>query len=121
MDELQRLQAAINTIHNHLHAGDVDAAHRACECAIQGDEVRQPNLTLSQTTRIHIFSGKFNALCDELQIPAAYVALLPSATVREKVSMQLGGAVTVCKIVEQAFGARSTYQGDDSGESQAGS
>lgn len=115
MTELDQLRAAVNTIHNHLHAGDVNAAHEACECAMQGQQVRQPNLTLSQTARAQLFAHRFNELCQSLDMEAAFVAFMPSATVPGATSIQLGGAVSVCKMVEQAFGSSSIYQGEHRG------
>lgn len=62
-DELTKLRAAIASIHNHLHAGNVNAAHEACECAISGGAVSQPNLTIPDSAKAQIFAARFNALC----------------------------------------------------------
>ena len=70
----QRLTAAIAAIHDHLHAGRVNDAHAACECALSGAEVRQPNLTLPQTARAHLFAHRFNELCISLDMTAGFLA-----------------------------------------------
>lgn len=112
-DEVIRLQAAIAAIHNHLHAGNVNAAHEACECAINGAQVTQPNLTLSDSARIGRFATRFNELVTEYDMRAAFLALVPSATVPGAFSFQVGGEVTACKLLEQQlFSKRSTYQGE---------
>ncbi len=111
-EETTRLKAAIAAIHNHLHAGNVNAAHEACECAMSGGGVSQPNLTIPQAARVQVFSVRFNALAEELGMRAAWVALLPSATKAGYTSIQMGGAVEACKYVEAALGKRSIYQGE---------
>jgi len=73
-DELTRLRAAIASIHNHLHADNVNAAHEACECAMSGGAVSQPNLTIPQSAKAQVFAARFNALCEELDMRAAFVA-----------------------------------------------
>lgn len=112
MTDVERLQAAVAAIHNHLHAGDINAAHQACECAMSGEQVSQPNLTLPQTAKMHLFAHRFNELCKAMEVTAAFVALLPSATVPGATSIQLGGAVPACRLVENAMGNRSIYQGE---------
>lgn len=113
MNEIDRLKAAVATIHNHLHAGNVNAAHEACECAMVGEEVSQPNLTLSQTARAQTFAHRFNELCKSLDMEAAFLALMPSATKPGATSLQVGGAVYACKIIEDALrGKSSIYQGE---------
>lgn len=112
-DQLTKLQSAVAAIHNHLHAGNINAAHEACECALSGGEVSQPNLSMPQSARVAMFSARFNALCVELQMSAAFVAFMKSATMRGAVSIQIGGEVTVCKYVESKLGsAPSIYQGE---------
>lgn len=111
-DELTRLRAAIATIHNHLHAGNVNAAHEACECAMSGGEVSQPNLTIQQSSRVQIFAARFNALCEQLDMRAAFLALMPSATASGAISIQIGGEVETCKLLESQMGRKSIYQGD---------
>jgi hypothetical protein len=92
-DENLRLTSAIAAIHNHLHAGDINAAHAACECALSGEPVRQPNLTLPQTATAATFAHRFNEFCMEYDFEAAYLLLLPSATVPGATSCQTGGAI----------------------------
>lgn len=111
-DELTRLRAAIAAIHNHLHAGNVNGAHEACECAMSGGTVSQPNLTISQSARAQIFAARFNALCEQLDMRAAFLALMPSATVRGATSIQIGGEVETCKLLEAQFQRKSIYQGE---------
>ena len=111
-DELTRLRAAIASIHNHLHAGNVNAAHEACECAMSGGAVSQPNLTIPQSAKAQVFAARFNALAEELDMRAAFVALMPSASVRGATSIQIGGEVETCKLLEAQMGRKSIYQGD---------
>lgn len=111
-NEVTRLQSAIAAIHNHLHAGRVNEAHEACECAINGAQVSQPNLTLPDSARIARFSTRFNDLCAEYQMSAAFMALVPSATMPGAHSFQIGGEVTACKVLEAAFKKQSIYQGE---------
>ncbi len=113
MDELTRLKAAIATIHNHLHADRIDEAHEACECAMTGGEVRQPNLTLTDTAKVQVFAAKFNALCQSIGIRACFVADLPSQTTSGFTSLQMGGEVNLCRFVETQMNSKSSlYQGD---------
>lgn len=119
-EELTRLRAAIAAIHNHLHAGNANAAHEACECAMSGGAVGQPNLTISQSAKAQVFAARFNALCEELDMRAAFVALMPSATVRGATSLQIGGEVQTCKLVESQFHRSSTYQGEHTAHQIAG-
>jgi hypothetical protein len=112
MTEVERLRAAVATIHNHLHAGNVNAAHEACECAMVGEEVSQPNLTLSQTATAQLFAHRFVELCKSLDVKAAFIALMPSATVPGATSFQVGGEVDACKLIENAMGRSSIYQGE---------
>lgn len=110
--EVERLTAAIAAIHDHLHAGDVNAAHEACERAMDSEQVTQRNLDLSTTAKAHRFCVGFNALCDQYDVEAATVMFLPSATVPGATSIQLGGAVRVCKAIEDWKGQHSTYMGE---------
>ncbi len=111
-DELLRLRAALAAIHNHLHVGNVNAAHEACECAMSGALVSQSNLTVPQSARVQMFAVRFNAMCEELEMRAAFMALLPSATVRGATSIQVGGEVQTCKMLEKLLGRKSIYQGE---------
>lgn len=112
MSETERLKAAIATIHNHLHAGNINAAHEACECAMSGEEISQPNITLPQAACVQTFANRFNELCKSLDMEAAFLALLPSATRPGATSLQLGGAVSACKVIEHALGGGSIYMGE---------
>ena len=113
VDQADRLAAAVAAIHNHLHAGDVNAAHAACECAMAGGEVAQPNLTLPQTARAQRFAVRFNELCAELDIEAGFLALLPSASLAGATSLQVGGCVRPTRVIESAVtGGESVYQGE---------
>lgn len=112
-DDLTRLQAAIAAIHDHLHAGRVNEAHEACECAMNGDYVNQPNLTVPQSAIMQVFASKFNALAASLNISVAFVAFMPSATKPGCTSIQLGGEVEACKMVESMLGGnKSIYRGE---------
>ena len=112
-DNAAQLKSAICAIHDHLHAGRIDDAHRACECAMSGKPVRQRNLTVPQSARIQEFAAEFNSMCERMGVNAAFVAFLESATVRGATSIQLGGSVPVCKYVEGHLSNRgSIYQGE---------
>ena len=119
-DELTRLQSAVAAIHDHLHAGRVNEAHAACECAMEGASVSQMNLSVPDSAKAQVFAARFNKLCAELGMRAAFVAVLPSATKPGYSSMQMGGEVGVCKMVESAFGKSSVYQGEHSAAAQEG-
>lgn len=110
-DEVTRLRAAIATIHDHLHAGRINEAHEACECAMQGAEVKQPNLTVPDSAKVQVFASRFNALCQELDMRAAFFAALPSATKPGYFSFQIGGMVWVCEHLEKKMGGSSIYMG----------
>lgn len=111
--EVRALKSAIAAIHNHLHADDVNAAHEACECAISGERVTQPNLTEGDGAQTMDFAVAFNALAEHYRVNACSIVLVPSATVRGAVSVQILGAVSACRIVEGMMrGSASTYMGD---------
>ena len=111
--EVRRLQSAISAIHDHLHADRVNEAHEACECALAGGVATQPNLTMTDGARVMAFAAEFNELAARHRMNACWIGLVPSATTPNAVSMQLGGAVQACRIVEaQLRGAASTYMGE---------
>ena len=111
--ESRRLKAALGAIHDRLHAGDVDAAHEQCECAISGGDVTQPNLSQANSALSMSFAAEFNALAERHRVRACCVLLLPSATVKNAVSLQICGEVEACKVVEERIrGSASTYMGD---------
>lgn len=111
--ESVRLRAALGAIHNHLHAGDVNAAHEACECALDGGEATQANLTTEDGATAMTFASRFNALAEQSGLRACCILLMPSATVPGAVSIQLLGEVGACKVVESMLrGRASTYMGD---------
>lgn len=111
--ENKRLRAAVGAIHDLLHRGDVDGAHKACECAMDGDTVSQPSISAGETANLHAFAAEFNQLCNKHRCASAAVTLIPIGA--NKASVQLCGNVDVCKVVEQAFGAHSTYMGEHGG------
>jgi hypothetical protein len=108
----ERLLAALATIHDHLHANRVNEAHAACECALDGGDVSPPNITGSDASRLHAFIHEFNLLAKRHGIPAATFIPVPSKTDPRKVSLQIGGSVTACQILEEMLGKKSTYKGD---------
>jgi hypothetical protein len=111
--EVRRLKAALSGIHDRLHAGDVDGAHELCECALAGDAVSQPNLTVAQAARGMDFAARFNALAGAAGLRACAVVFEPSATVPGAASIQLCGNVAACKVLESMIrGEHSTYMGD---------
>lgn len=114
--ELRRLKSAISAIHDRLHAGDVDGAHEACECALEGGEPTQPHLTASASASVLDFAARFNRLASEMGARACAVVAVPSATVPGATNLQIMGEVTTCKIVESMLrGAPSIYMGDAQG------
>jgi hypothetical protein len=116
--ELRRLKAALSTIHDRLHAGDVDGAHEQCECALAGETISQPNISAADAAQGMDFAAAFNALIERHHLRACCIALVPSKTVRNAVSLQLCGEVQACKIIETALrgGNHSLYMGDHAEE-----
>ena len=111
--EVRRLQSVIGAIHDHLHADRVNEAHEACECALSGGSATQPNLTESDGARVMTFAAAFNELAERHRMNACWIGIVPSATVPNAVSLQMGGAVGACQIVEAKLrGAVSTYMGE---------
>ena len=110
--EVVRLQAAISLIHNHLHAGEINKAHAACECALEGGQVSQPNLTTSQSASSNRLAYTLNDEIMKTGLSVAYVMFLPSATKKGYTSIQLGGEVEAAKHLERMLGKRSLYRGD---------
>lgn len=111
--ENRRLKSVIAAIHNYLHADDVNAAHDACECALSGSDVTQPNLSTADSARVMTFATEFNAAADRHKVRACCILLLPSTTVQGATSLQLLGEVAACKVIETMLrGAPSTYMGD---------
>lgn len=111
--EIRRLKAALSAIHDRLHANDINGAHEQCECALAGQSVSQPNLSVADAAQSMSFAAEFNALADRHGARACCVLLLPSATVKNAVSLQLCGEVVACKIVEEMLrGKSSSYMGD---------
>lgn len=111
-----RLLAALSAIHDHLHQGRINEAHQACECALEGTDVSQPNLALTDAANAQAFIASFNKLAQQHRLLACAVMYLPSATRRNYVSVQIGGNVHACKLLEEQLGSRpSTYMGEHGG------
>lgn len=108
--ENRRLKAAIAAIHDLLHKGEVDAAHEACECAMDGGQVSQPSLDVNTMAAVHEFAVDFNRLCERRKVLAACISFIPLEN--GKHSVQLNGQVDACKWVEAALGGKSTYMGE---------
>jgi hypothetical protein len=97
------LRAAIMTIHEHLHKGDVEAAHKASHDAVHGTtpRIHQPNLTLSQSNRVALFSRAMVNLAEQYELDrVVWLAALPSATQPGAFSFQIGGNVELCQWVK---------------------
>lgn len=113
-----RLKAALAAIHDALHRNDVNAAHEACECAMEGGVAKQPNLTQLDSAKVQAFIAAFNVMAKQRGLMAACVLLLPSATKPDHVSIQLGGNVVACKLIESGEllramgGGSSVYMGE---------
>jgi hypothetical protein len=117
--ENRRLKASLSAIHDALHADDANRAHELCECALAGETVSQPNLTVADAARSHQFASSFNQLAERAGVMACCVMLLPSSTVEGATSVQLCGNVAACKVVEGLMrGKESTYMGDHGGGPQ---
>lgn len=111
--ENRRLLAALSAIHNHLHANAVDAAHDACECALAGGSVAQPNLSVADSAGMMTLAAEFNAMIERHGTRSVCITLVPSTTVRGAVSLQMCGEVQACKAIETRLrGSASTYMGD---------
>lgn len=113
--ENRRLKSALGAIHNALHHDDLNAAHEACECALEGGTVSQPSINASQTAQVNTFIGRFNALAKQFQARAACVIIVPFRGPKGEAlgSVQLGGHVETCKALEEALqGAPTLYMGD---------
>ena len=62
---------------------------------------------------ISLTAAAFNELAERHRVNACWVGLIPSATVPNAVSIQIGGVVEACQIVEaQLRGRASTYMGE---------
>ncbi len=118
--ENRRIKSALSAIHDRLHADDIDGAHQACECALGGGTVTQPNLHAKDSAAGIDFAAAFNALADQHRVRACCVTLVPSSTVKGATSIQICGEVTTCKVVESLLsGKQSLYMGDHSEPSAA--
>lgn len=113
ISEVERLRAAIATVHDHLHAGRVDEAHQACECAEAGDYVAPANIAMTEAAAVQRFLGHFNALAKTSGLRACAVIFIDSKTKQGAYSVQLGGRVDACKLMEQMMRTKpSTYMGE---------
>ncbi len=105
-EELACLRAAVMTIHEHLHRGNVELAHQAAHDAIHGDgpRVHQPNLTLGQSNTIALFSRAMMRVAENYQLEAVcWVVAMPSATTPGATSFQIGGNAQLCEFIEARF------------------
>jgi hypothetical protein len=111
--ENRRLKAALSAIQDRLHANEVDQAHELCECALSGESVTQPNISVQDAAVGMQFAADFNRLVARSGLRACCITLVPSATVEGAVSLQMFGEVGACKAVEGMLrGEVSTYMGD---------
>lgn len=111
--ETRRLKASLSAIHDALHANEVDRAHELCECALSGQQVSQTNISVANAAKGMSFAVDFNQLVERYGFRACCVTLVPSATVKGAVSLQICGEVQACKLVERMIrGQESTYMGD---------
>lgn len=111
--EARRLKAALSAIHDRLHADDVNGAHELCECALAGETISQPHLSVKDAAQSMSFAAEFNALAERFEMRACCVSLVPSSTVKGATSIQICGEVESCKVVEGMLrGKASTYMGD---------
>lgn len=111
--EIRRLKAALSAIHDKLHADDIDGAHELVECALGGQTVSQPNLSVADAASGLDFAARFNALAEQYGKHACCIIVERSASRPGHASLQLCGEVFACKVVEQQLrGSASTYMGD---------
>ena len=97
------LRAAIMTIHEHLHKGDIEAAHEASHKAIHGGspQIHQPNLSLDQSARVALFSRAMMNAAEQYNLDrVAWLAALPSATQPGAFSFQIGGNVELTQWIK---------------------
>lgn len=111
--DVRRLKAAVEAIHDRLHAGDIDAAHEMCECASGGGTVTIPGSTVEDAAAGMDFAAEFNALVDRHRVRACAIVLVPVEHRPGVVSLRMLGEVQACKVVEgQIRGKASLYMGD---------
>ena len=117
--EASRLEAAIHTIHDYLHQGEINKAHEACECAMKGEDVQPEHITMDAASRIRRFAHAFNELGKSIGLVACWIAFVPDAN-GTGVSMQGGGHVDAIKTVEGMMGKSSTYMGEHTNRTPGG-
>lgn len=105
VSEVDRLRAALHSAHDHLHAGRVEEAHQSLHCGINDEVPETGNITLDATIRLsHLIEG-FNHLCKESGLKACMVAFVDSATKPGCVSLQVGGEISACRMLERMLNA----------------
>ncbi len=109
------MKAALALIHDHLHHGEINSAHEACELALAGDFVSAPSLTVDSAERIHTFAIAFNGLARTAKVCAVAITAVPTRnpSAPGQASLQLCGNVDLCREVERLIrGESSLYMGD---------
>lgn len=102
------LRAALMTAHDHLHKGNVEAAHRTIHDAIHGEapRVHQPNLTVLQSSRVALFSRGMMRVAESLDMDrVAWIVALPSASTPGAFSFQIGGNAELVEFIKGRMGA----------------
>lgn len=108
LNEVETLRTAINTAHDHLHAGRVSEAHEALHCGIEGKTTEPVNITAEDSAKVQRFIHRFNEFCVSEGVPACVIVLLPSKTLQGAVSIQLGGHVPTIQVVRHMMGKGPT-------------
>jgi hypothetical protein len=102
--ELRRMLVTLHTIHDHMHAQRFDAAHEAVHRYEGGGEVHPENVCMDDAALVAVFSQRFNALCRELRLNAAYIVPCASISKEGYVSVQIGGHVPTIQFVRAQMG-----------------
>lgn len=112
--ENRRLKAALSAVHDALHADEVNRAHALCETALCGGEATQPNIEVSAAAASMDLITAFNKFLASRGNPTAcLVHFVPSSSQAGMVSIQIGGEVRACKMLETMLrGKPSMYAGD---------
>lgn len=110
-DEVARLRAVVHAIHDDLHHGRVEEAHKRAHCgeAVDLDEpLPGQNVTARDASEVATFMAEFNELAREYGVMACTVVAVKSATVPGAYSFQIGGHVATIQYVRHQMGLPPT-------------
>ncbi len=102
----KNLRQAILVAHDHIHKQEFDKAHEALHCGLNGKAPASEAISLQLGPRLQQFSVDFNSLCLRYDISSAFLTLAPMKQPDGKirVSIQMGGAVDLIKMMQSALG-----------------